>query len=1035
MRKVSIVIPSYNHERYVLDALRSAAAQSYPEVEIVVVDDGSSDRSVALIEAFAAGCERPVKLLVQSNAGAHAAIERGISVASGDVIAILNSDDLYARDRLSEILAAAGDHDDFMAFTGIDYIDENGRSFPPDDHHRTWYARMVSESDATPGLGFGLALGNFAVSTSNFVFSRRYRERVGAFAPYRAAHDLDFLLRGIFDQEPIFVRKALLRYRLHPSNTMKAVRGLVESELTQIFGSYFKAALASEPSNRLAPGSSRLMVYLSYFLNHRTTWFSDRTFAETTGQTVPADRIGPPTEEDAWALLAECQRLAEETKAHRRHIRSLQKVRDRLREQYDRAATIRAVQAADGAHAPATGRRLARAMGDRLKLVALWPAGWFLKQAGRRVRPRIPHLADHMSELGSLIDQRQYRAFAKRIGGSIARVPGWLARRARAGHGTGPASADRLVTAKASPQASAFLEIAPSTHDGPVVVVLGPADPDALAATRDSLRRQTFPPREVRERPGDEGFECGPGDLVCLVAPGARLDPTALELLAAALVSVPDCRFAAASAAPQEAPATRVDASIAACLIPGRVWREFGERERFLQVPGSVLKGAAGHGLLLPIPLATWTIPPRADLEACTRSAIRAAPDQWQRWPGSPLDGAARIEEFIGRPRRSPDEDARPHLLVIVPWLPVGGSEIILLELLEHISETWRISIVTMLPGDHAMHAAFARITDGIYHAGEIFDAFRLQALISGLITARNTRILLSSNSGLLHRMVPELKADHPDVAFIDLQHNDLATGLIRSAVDATTSLERHVAVSRRVGEALVLRGVPRERVTVVPNGVDMDLFDPRAIARSAARASLAMDEGVLLLAFVGRFSEEKRVGAFADIVGRIRTKVPVRAVVVGEGDEETHLRERIGREDLPITIIRHMPRSDLARLYAAADLLVLTSSVEGMPMVVLEAMATGCPVAATDVGDVRRLVEPGLSGLIAPVDRPQELADAIVAAAIEPGRLERMRIAARAGVADSGMTKAAMLEGYDRLLKSVPTHGRPELEVAHADG
>jgi glycosyltransferase involved in cell wall biosynthesis len=562
-------------------------------------------------------------------------------------------------------------------------------------------------------------------------------------------------------------------------------------------------------------------------------------------------------------------------------------------------------------------------------------------------------------------------------------------------------------------------------HDGPTVLVVGSPGSDALAATAASLRGQTLPPGAILERPGRENLECEPAGLVGLVAAGARLDPTTLELLAAALLSVPDCKFAASSGAPGEALETR----IAACLIPGRIWREYGRPtlaaaetgERFLADFAAAMQNVPGQGLLLPSPLASWAAAPGIDFEDSAWPAVRATPDQWQLWSASPLDGARRIEAFIASmPARPGGTHARPHLLVVVPWLPVGGSEIVLLEVLEHVAATWAISIVTTLPSDHAMRVAFARLTDEIYHAGDVFDSFRLQGFISGLIAARNTRVVLSSNSGLLYRTVPELKAVHPNVAFVDLLHNDLPTGHIRSAVDASTSLDRHIAVSRRVGEALVARGVPRERVVVVPNGVDADLFSPDPIARPAARAALGIADDALVLAFVGRFSEEKRVGAFAAVVARVRDKVKVRAIAVGEGQEETSLRERIAREDLPIEIVAKMPRSDLVGLYAAADLLVLTSVIEGMPMVVLEAMATGCPAAVTDVGDVRRIVEPGHNGFVAPVDSPEDLADAIVAAALEPGRLERMRECARAAIIGNGMTKAAMLEGYDKLLNRV---------------
>ncbi|HEX8662620.1 MAG TPA: glycosyltransferase [Beijerinckiaceae bacterium] len=650
----------------------------------------------------------------------------------------------------------------------------------------------------------------------------------------------------------------------------------------------------------------------------------------------------------------------------------------------------------------------------------------------RNRNPSVAFPASMLERLAELAG-RQFRTLAERFGRSLSGAP----RRLAGSSDPSPPAAQDVAQLTFEPQGC--VEIATPVR-GPIILVIGPPGTEAFSATVSSLRAQTFRPSAILE--SRESFDCGPDDLVCLVAAGTRLDPTGLELLAAALLGVSAGKFAAvpaAPASPDRLPES-ADESIAACLIPGRVWREHGhaifraDPGESLGRLGSALTSVPGRALMLPGIVAVRDGPPVPGFDGSSWPALRALPAQRELWSASPLDGARRIEAFVGsNPARRSRADARSHLLVVVPYLPVGGSEIVLLEALEHIGKTWAISIVTTLPDDHAMRAAFARVTNEIYHAGDVFDSFRLQAFISGLITARGTRVVLSSNSGGFYRAVPELKAVHPGVAFVALIHNDLPTGLIRYAVETATSLERHVAVSHRVGESLIARGVPRERVVVVPNGIDTDLFSPDTIARPAARAKLGIADDALVLAFVGRFSEEKRVGAFAEIVARLRDKVPVRAIAVGEGDDEEPLRARIAREGLPIEIVPRMPRADLVGLYAAADLVVLTSTVEGMPMVVLEAMATGCPVAVTDVGDVRRIVEPGRNGFVAPMDSPEDLAEPIVAAALEPGRLERMRESARAAVIGNGMTKAAMQEGYDRLLGDVGKLGDPSFDPADA--
>jgi len=98
---VSCVVPVFNGERYVADALASIAAQTYTAWEIIVVDDGSTDRTAAVIAASVL----PVVCLTQPNAGPAAARNRGIGAARGDFIAFLDADDLWHPEKLTKQMA------------------------------------------------------------------------------------------------------------------------------------------------------------------------------------------------------------------------------------------------------------------------------------------------------------------------------------------------------------------------------------------------------------------------------------------------------------------------------------------------------------------------------------------------------------------------------------------------------------------------------------------------------------------------------------------------------------------------------------------------------------------------------------------------------------------------------------------------------------------------------------------------------------------------------------------------------------------
>ena len=94
---VSVVMPSYNHEKFVIEAAESVLNQSHRMLEFIVIDDGSRDSSVSLLKSIK---DPRMKLVVQENAGAHAAINRGLEMAQGDYLAIINSDDTFDPQRV-----------------------------------------------------------------------------------------------------------------------------------------------------------------------------------------------------------------------------------------------------------------------------------------------------------------------------------------------------------------------------------------------------------------------------------------------------------------------------------------------------------------------------------------------------------------------------------------------------------------------------------------------------------------------------------------------------------------------------------------------------------------------------------------------------------------------------------------------------------------------------------------------------------------------------------------------------------------------
>lgn len=281
MRTLSVVIPSYNHAAFVATAIRSVLNQDYPALELVVVDDCSKDGSPDVIRAALAGAGLRMRVHFEEqeeNRGAHATIMRGLSRATGDVLTILNSDDRYEPGRFTAMMAAVAaavpKESDFIAFTGVRFLDEADRPMGPETGIRQWYDRAMRETFHSPTIGYGLLRNNFSLTSGNLVFTRRLYERVGGFAPYRMCHDWDFLMRATHLVEPIFVSAPLLSYRVHRTNTLHSTQHLLKAEGVPALNTFIDLGRASPPQNRLAPGWANWPLYFDYFIDTYASWFA-----------------------------------------------------------------------------------------------------------------------------------------------------------------------------------------------------------------------------------------------------------------------------------------------------------------------------------------------------------------------------------------------------------------------------------------------------------------------------------------------------------------------------------------------------------------------------------------------------------------------------------------------------------------------------------------------------------------------------------------------------------------------------------------
>ncbi len=335
--------------------------------------------------------------------------------------------------------------------------------------------------------------------------------------------------------------------------------------------------------------------------------------------------------------------------------------------------------------------------------------------------------------------------------------------------------------------------------------------------------------------------------------------------------------------------------------------------------------------------------------------------------------------------------------------MTVGGAEVLAAGLARRLGDRYRFVFVCLDSvgelGEQLRDEGFPLV---VLHRGTGIDWTCSRALKEELKSQEATIVhahqytpfFYALTTGILGRRPPILFTEHgrffPDLP--NRKHAIFNRLLMRKN-------DRIVGVGEAVRKALVdNEGIPENRTQVIYNGIDVTKFESTdASARSTIRNELAIGENDFVVSLVGRLNDLKDHSTAIRTARRVAEQLPnFRMLFVGEGEERTKIESEIRDAQLEKTITLLGTRHDIPEILQASDVCFLSSLSEGIPLTLIEGMAAGLPVVATDVGGNSEVVIQNETGYLAPSGDDEALAGYLITLGNDPALRRQLGAAGR---------------------------------------
>lgn len=234
MTLISVIMSSFNHDKYLTAAIESVINQIVSDIELIIVDDCSTDNSKQIIKKYSQLDNRIKSIFHDTNQGVATSLNDGLKVACGKYVAFIDSDDDWNINKLEEQLKILNSNEDLIVWTEGELINQNGKPLDIKFTQR----QNATKKKKSGNLFYELIQNNF-IFKSSVIFKRENLKNRRFNENLRILDDFVFMVMLAKDYDFYFIKKPLTKYRIHQSNISSKSKSLLE-ELVSVYRYFIK---------------------------------------------------------------------------------------------------------------------------------------------------------------------------------------------------------------------------------------------------------------------------------------------------------------------------------------------------------------------------------------------------------------------------------------------------------------------------------------------------------------------------------------------------------------------------------------------------------------------------------------------------------------------------------------------------------------------------------------------------------------------------------------------------------------------------